>query len=235
MKFGGPLLPLLCNARGMSPRKVDPAARATLIEIAARLLAQEGPKTLSTRRIAAEAGSSTMAVYTHFGGMEGLVREIVHEGFARVQKFMTGVRVTDDPVADMATLGRAYRQNALENPHVYTVMFGGSSLAGFQLTDEDRQYGRFTLTTVVECAGRCVEAGRFQGGDPVLLAHHMWVATHGLINLELGDYLIKPWDGDTVYETQLVALMIGAGDDPAAAQRSVELSAKRFVDEVSHD
>src|SRR5690348_8423432 len=187
---------LLCNARGMSPRKVDPAARATLIEIAARLLAQEGPKTLSTRRIAAEAGSSTMAVYTHFGGMDGLVREIVHEGFARLQKHMTSVRVTEDAVADMATLGRAYRQNALANPHLYTVMFGGASLSGFQLTDEDRQYGRFTLANVVECAGRCVEAGRFGGGDPVLLAHHMWVATHGLINLELGDYLIEPWDGD---------------------------------------
>jgi AcrR family transcriptional regulator len=231
----GDFLPLLCNARGMSPRKVDPAARATLIEIAARLLAQEGPKTLSTRRIAAEAGSSTMAVYTHFGGMDGLVREIVHEGFARLQKHMTSVRVTEDAVADMATLGRAYRQNALANPHLYTVMFGGASLSGFQLTDEDRQYGRFTLANVVECAGRCVEAGRFQGGDPVLLAHHMWVATHGLINLELGDYLIDPWDGDAVYETQLVALMIGAGDDPAAAQRSVELSAKRFVDEIMNE
>jgi AcrR family transcriptional regulator len=216
----------------MSPRKVDPAARATLIEIAARLLAEEGPKTLSTRRIAAEAGSSTMAVYTHFGGMDGLVREIVHEGFSRLQEHLTRVRQTDDPVADMATFGRAYRHNALANPSLYTVMFGGSSLAGFQLTDEDRQYGRFTLTNVVECAGRCVAAGRFRDGDPVLLAHHMWLATHGLINLELGNYLIAPWDADTCYETQLLALMIGAGDDPTAAAHSVEESAKRFVEEI---
>ena len=219
----------------MSPRKVDPAARATLIEIAARLLAEEGPRTLSTRRIAAEAGSSTMAVYTHFGGMNGLVREIVHEGFARLEQYLSRVRQTDDPVADIALYGRAYRHNALANPHLYTVMFGGSSLSGFELTDEDRQYGRFTLTSVIECAGRCIDAKRFRPGDPVLLAHHMWLATHGLLNLELGDYLVEPWDADTCYETQLVALMIGAGDDPAAAARSVELSAKRFVSEIGID
>ncbi|HEV8562775.1 MAG TPA: TetR/AcrR family transcriptional regulator [Actinophytocola sp.] len=218
----------------MSPRKADPTARATLIEIGARLLHEEGPQTLSTRRIAAEAGSSTMAVYTHFGGMDGLVREIVHEGFARLEKFLTQVRESDDPVADMAVLGRAYRANALANPHLYTVMFGGESLGGFELTDEDRQYGRYTLTTVINCATRCVASGRFRAGDPVLVSHHMWLATHGLINLELGDYLIDPWNADTCYETQLVTLMVGEGDSLEAATRSVELSAERFRTEVEH-
>jgi AcrR family transcriptional regulator len=225
---------VLCNAGAVSPRKVDPTARATLIEIGARLLASEGPQTLSTRRIAKEAGSSTMAVYTHFGGMDGLVREIVHEGFARLEKHLNQVQKTDDPVADMGVLGRAYRANALANPHLYTVMFGGSSLAGFELTDDDRQYGRYTLTTVIDCANRCVQAGRFRAGDPVLHSHHMWLATHGLINLELGDYLIDPWDADTCYETQLVALMVGAGDTLEAATRSVRLSAERFSTEIEH-
>src|SRR3954449_4602206 len=99
----------------MSPRPSDPAARPALIEIGARLLGEEGPHALSTRRIAAEAGSSTMAVYTHFGGMSGLVREMVHEGFTRLAEYFGRVQKTDDPVADMAVYGRAYRRNALAN------------------------------------------------------------------------------------------------------------------------
>jgi AcrR family transcriptional regulator len=75
-----------------------------------------------------------MAVYTHFGGMSGLIREMVHEGFARLQRHFSRVRETDDPVADMALLGRAYRRNGMANPHLYAVMFGASSISGFSLS-----------------------------------------------------------------------------------------------------
>ncbi|HEV2781540.1 MAG TPA: TetR/AcrR family transcriptional regulator [Actinophytocola sp.] len=215
------------------PRKADPNARLALIDIAARLLADEGPEALSTRRIAAEAGTSTMAVYTHFGGMSGLVREIVYEGFARLQDFMTRVKQTDDPVADLGVLGRAYRHNALTNSHLYAAMFGGEKLSGFELTEEDRQHGRYTLTNVVECVTRCITLGRFRPADPGLVAHHMWFAVHGLVTLELGDYLIDPWNADACFETQLVALMIGAGDTLKTATRSVVASAKRFPREIT--
>jgi AcrR family transcriptional regulator len=204
-----------------------------LVEIAARLLAEDGPESLSTRRIAAEAGSSTMAVYTYFGGMSGLVREIVYEGFARLHTAFTGVVDTDDPVADLATLGRAYRRTAQTNPHLYAVMFGGETLAGFELSDEDRQHGRYTLARVVECAARCITSKRFRADDELVVAHHMWLATHGLVALELGHYLVAPYKADRLFETQLVALMTGAGDGFDAAIRSVECSAERFETEVA--
>lgn len=172
-----------------------------------------------------------MAVYTHFGGMSGLVREMVHEGFYRLQRYLTAVRETTDPVSDMALLGRAYRINALENSHLYGVMFGGASLAGFSLTEDDRQHGRYTLSNVVACAARCVDAGRFGTADAELVAHQMWIATHGLVTLELGGYLIAAHDGPRLFESQLVALMVGAGDAPDAAARSVRSSKRRVARE----
>src|SRR6478735_8170197 len=120
---------MLCNTVKVSPRRSNPQTRPALVDIAARLLADEGPQALSARRIATEAGSSTMAVYTNFGGMSGLVREMVYEGFARLQDYFSHVSRTADPVADIALFGRAYRHNALTNPHLYAVMFGGASLA----------------------------------------------------------------------------------------------------------
>ena len=205
----------------------------TLIDIAARLLAEEGPRALSTRRIAAEADTSTMAVYTHFGSMSGLVREIVYEGFARLENHFGRVSETDDPVADLCVHGRAYRGNATANSHLYSAMFGGESLSGFELTEEDRQHGRYVLANIVGCVSRCIDAGRFRPADPGMVAHHMWFAMHGLVNLELGDYLIEPWKGEECFETQLVSLVVGAGDDFEAATASVALSAKRFIAEVA--
>lgn len=174
-----------------------------------------------------------MAVYTYFGGMSGLVREMVHEGFQRLQRHLTAVRPTSDPVADMALLGRAYRMNALANPHLYSVMFGGASLSGFSLTDDDRQHGRYTLSSVVECASNCVSAGRFTDADVAQVAHRMWIATHGLVTLELGGYLAAPLDGEALFGPQLVALMVGAGDRPDAAARSVQASRRRVARELS--
>lgn len=215
------------------PRKADPNVRTTLIEVAARLLAEEGPPALSTRRIAADANTSTMAVYTHFGGMSGLVREIVYEGFARLQEHFGRVKETDDPVADLCVLGRAYRANALGNSHLYAAMFGGETLSGFELTEEDRQHGRYVLVRIVECVNRCVETGRFRPADPGMVAHHMWFAMHGLVNLELGDYLIEPWGAEACFETQLVALVVGAGDSLDSATTSVAAAAERFAAEVA--
>lgn len=174
-----------------------------------------------------------MAVYTHFGGMSGLVREIVHEGFERLQGFLTRVESTEDPVADMALLGRAYRHASLTNAHLYAVMFGGASLAGFSLSEEDRQYGRYTMVGAVECAARCTAAGRFTDGDPVLIANQMWIATHGLVTLELGDYLVDPFGADRCFEAMLVGLMVGVGDSAGAAAGSVGTSAQRFEREVA--
>lgn len=212
----------------MSPRRRDPDNRAALIDVAAELIAESGPAALTTRRLAAEAGTSTMAVYTHFGGMTGLVREIVHEGFARLQQLFDLVEPSHDPVADMALLGRAYRHNAVANSHVFRVMFGGASLAGFALSEEDRQYGRYTLSSVVECAQRCVAAERFRQDDPMLVTHQMWLGVHGTVTLEIDGYLVPPYDADACFEMQLISVMVGAGDDRESALASIAASDERF-------
>jgi hypothetical protein len=50
---------------------------------------------------------------------------------------------------------------------------------------------------------------------------------HGTVTLELGDYLIEPWDADRCFEAQLTSLMIGAGDEAARAEASVAASRER--------
>ena len=216
----------------MSPRPLNPGHRVALVEAAAQLLSEKGPEALSTRQLAAKADTSTMAVYTYFGGMNGLVREIVYEGFRRLQRTFDLVKPSGDPVADLALIGRGYRHNAIANRHVFRVMFGEPSLGGFALSEEDRQHGRYTLSAVTDSAAECVEAGRFRPDDPALIAHQMWLGVHGTVMLEIGGYLISPYDADTCFEAQLVNLMAGAGDELTAARASVAASATRLDSEL---
>jgi AcrR family transcriptional regulator len=213
----------------VSPRRQDPSNRTALLKAAARLIAQGGPQSLSARRLAAATGLSTMAVYTYFGSMNGIAREIAREGFERLQRLFLLVEPTDDPVADLAMHGQVYRYNAVTSAHVFEVMFGVSNLNGFMLTDDDRQQGRYTLGTVVECVRRCIAAGRFRPDDPVLIAHQMWISVHGTSVLELGRYLVPPYDGDRFLGLQLVSLMVGAGDERAHAESSVATARDRFT------
>src|SRR5881392_2064946 len=90
----------------------DNGMRPALIEAAARLIATEGVAGLKLRRVAEEAGTSTMAIYTHFGGMPELRRAVRREGFARLTASVVAVAHTDDPLADLARICRAYYENA---------------------------------------------------------------------------------------------------------------------------
>lgn len=197
---------------------------AALLDAAATLLAEGGPAALTTRRLATAVGTSTTAVYTHFGGMDDLVRALVREGFKRLHRTLGRVAITDDAVFDVIALGYAYRHNAMSYPHLYAVMFGASALAGFALADEDRQHGRYTLKFVVDAARRAMGQGRFRPDDAELVGQQLWIATHGLVTLELGGYLVEPYDAETVYQNQLCALLVGCGDEPAAARESMALA-----------
>ncbi|MEU4426953.1 TetR/AcrR family transcriptional regulator [Actinoplanes sp. NPDC024001] len=188
--------------------------RAELVEAGARVLAEEGPRALSARSLARAAGTSTMAVYTHFGGMPAVVRAIIQEGFARLAAELATVPSTDDPVADCVALGLAYRRAAHREPHLYRAMFG------FELTEEDRAVGLSTLRVARDLMPRCIEAGRFQAADPWVLTRQAWCLVHGLVSLELAGFYAGLPAGDAEFVRYLEAFAVGAGDTPERAAES---------------
>jgi AcrR family transcriptional regulator len=172
----------------VSPRTPEPDVRERLVEVAARLLTDEGPAGLSTRRLASEVGTSTMAVYTHFGGLPQLVRAVVSEGFSRLAEHMAAVPHTDDPLTDLAELGVAYRANAHDNPHLYAVMFGSASLGGYRLTRDELAEGRYTFEVLVAGTQRVMDAGIWKADDAEAVAGQLWCSLHGFVMLELAGY-----------------------------------------------
>lgn len=202
----------------MSPKAADPNVRTALVETAARLLTEEGPSALTTRRLAREVGTSTMAVYTHFGGMEELLTEISLEGFRRLARRLNRVKPTEDPMADVVALGRAYGRNALANPDLYRVMFG-TRPDGWVINASDQAMTLGTFTTLVAAVQRCIDAQRIDG-DAWAIASQMWATLHGVVMLELSGFLGRT---EAVQTSEAITfnLVVGLGDDPALARRSI--------------
>jgi len=187
--------------------------RTALIERAAEMLARREPVTL--RALTAKAGTSTMAVYTHFGGMPGLWRAVRQEGFSRLAERLAAVETTNDPVRDLMALGAAYASNALANPHLYRAMFDAEA----DLEDPEAAAG--TFATLVSTAVRAREQGRFAADcDAEALATRYWATGHGLIMLVLTRVL--PAEALEAHSPATAeAVFVAAGDDPARARRSV--------------
>lgn len=194
-------------------RTKDPAVRTLLIERAAHMLRTREPITL--RSLVAGTGVSTMAVYTYFGGMDGMWKALRQEGFTRLAARFATVTSSTDPVRDLTALVAAYLGNALDHPDLYRVMFD----ATFDL--EDLKAADATLEYLVQATRRAMDSDRFRADtDPLELAIQSWAAAHGLVSLVANGPLPRRTLTNVV--PLLTALYISAGDGPDRCRLSVE-------------
>ena len=189
-----------------------------LLERAVRTLSQEGPDALSLRKLAAEVGTSTTAVYSLFGGKPELLDAVFNEAFTRFGQRLSAAGASDDPVADLMRLAMAYRANALDEPHFYQVMFGplGGLLSPHA---ESLRRAEATFHILRDAVRRAMDAGRLRRQDPVVVASAMWATVHGLVSLELRALLpVTGDDPERIYRATLRALGEGfqAGEADAA-------------------
>jgi AcrR family transcriptional regulator len=215
--------------------------RAELLHAAVEILNEDGPDALQTRKIAGAAGTSTMAVYTHFGGMPALIAAVAEEGLRQFDAAMT-TTPTSDPVADLIATGIAYRRYAIERPHMYRLMFGSTSAHGINapahdvltlsLAEINDHYPSFAH--VVRGVHRSMLAGRIAPGSSsddatvVAIAAQFWASIHGFVMLELAGYYgaqgsaVRP-----VLGALTTNLLISLGDSPERVRDSQRSAVQR--------
>ena len=215
--------------------------RDEMLHAAVGLLDDHGPDALQTRKVASAAGTSTMAVYTHFGWMRALIAAVAQEGLRQFDVALT-VPQTGDPVADLFTCGGAYRRYAIARPHMYRLMFGSTSAHGINapahnvltLTLAEIDQGYPSFAHVVRGVHRCMLAGRIgaepaddpdRQGDPdraiVATAAQFWALVHGFVMLELAGYCGD--DGAAVAPvlgSMTSKLLVALGDSPELVTQS---------------
>lgn len=196
------------------------------------LLAEHGPEALSTRRVAAQADTSSMAVYTQFGSIAGLVQAVIDEGFHRLATRLAAVPTSDDPVADLVALAWANIHFAREAPNLYQVMFGTVPLGQYRRETPDQlKVGRdATFGLGVAACDRAIIGGRLDAGSSFLIAHQWWCAMHGFIMLEISGYIQAPASEAKVLSPLFLTLFVGLGDAKASAVRSIAQGAPSASD-----
>lgn len=213
------------------------SSRDRLLQAAFRVLEADGPEALRARRLASEIGASTMAVYTHFGGMPGLADALVREGLTRFAAHVRDrARPTGDPMADLLAGGLAYAEFALGNSELYRLMFGlasGTRLSGLTAS-VDAAGGPWAVPEGVDAFSvllgsveRVIASGRIRPGDAEAVAAQVLSITHGYVLLAIGGFIDDPVRSlRDVAIPMAVNLMVGLGDDRRRAERSMRAALK---------
>lgn len=212
------------------------SVRDEMLRAAVDLLHEDGPDALQTRKVAGAAGTSTMALYTHFGGMRGLIAEVAEEGLRQFDAALA-VPETDDPVADLFVIGAAYRRYAIKHPHMYRLMFGSTSAHGINapagnvltLTMAEIERDIPSFAHVVRAMRRSILAGRITAcapdDDPTIVATaaQFWSQVHGFVMLELAGFYGD--DGAAVAPvlvSMFTNLLVALGDSTERVRLSVD-------------
>lgn len=213
--------------------------REQLVDAALRLVGERGLGELTVRRIAEAAGTSTMSVYSRFGGREGMLEAVYRRAFVMLGgAFRAGAPDTTatvggsgdadgGPLSWLLGLAFAYRAFALASPPRYAFMFGRPPV-DFEPSEQLR-------AEVLQGAfGPLIEAVRDASGQEgvqaVRMAYFVWGTMHGLVGLELADVLRHPlpgWDvaapadegaGERMYAAGVRAILRGLGLIPAGGE-----------------
>jgi AcrR family transcriptional regulator len=221
---------------GVMKSEAQRSVRDEMLHAAVGLLDEHGPDALQTRKVASAAGTSTMALYTHFGGMRSLIAEVAREGLRQFDAALT-VPQTVDPVADLFTCGGAYRRYAIEHPHMYRLMFGSTSAYGINaparnlltLTVAEIAQQHPSFAHVVRAVHRSILAGRITACSAdddaavVATASQFWTLIHGFVMLDLAGYY-----GDEsvalapVLGAMTTNLLVALGDSPERVKQSLQ-------------
>lgn len=212
--------------------------RDRLVQAGMRLLERDGLTALSARNVATEAGTSTMAVYTHFGGMTGLLDAVAGEAFARFTDALTDVPRTADPVADFLVMGARYREFALADPQRYQMMFGTSAESltrhhsDLTVTGSTSSRADFaeSFAALTDAVGRMVEAGRIRDDGVPVIAGRLWSLIHGAVLLEVAGFFGRDGHGLTqILGPLTLDTLVGLGDDRERLDRSMAAALEAFA------
>jgi AcrR family transcriptional regulator len=105
----------------VNPAPARDRTRAQLVEVAAELLASQGPDAVTTRSVALAAGVQAPTIYRLFGDKSGLLDAVVQHGFA---SYVGGKHIDPDadPVESLRAGWDLHIGFGLANPELFRLM-----------------------------------------------------------------------------------------------------------------
>ena len=180
--------------------------RRNVVEVADRLLREEGPDALTVRRVAERLDCSTKIIYTMFKGKDGLAEALYLEGCSGLAQAMARVPKAATPAAYLRAVAFAYWTFALANPGYYMVMFGGA-IPHYQPSATSIHTTATAFEIIVEMLQSYRQEQALSVDDLALLMQTLWAALHGVVSLHLQGHLASLEEANVVFERTVESLL----------------------------
>ena len=206
-----------------------------MLHAAVGLLDEHGPDALQTRKVASAAGTSTMAVYTHFGGMRGLIAELADEGYRQFDAALT-------VAADRRPGGRLvhprhripalrHRAAAHVSADVRQHQRARHQCAGGQRLEADGRRDRAAHPQLRACGARGAAVACGRGGSPlgsaaddatvIATAAQFWALSARVRDARIGRLLRRRRRGRRVGDgLDDIEIFVALGDSPERVAQS---------------
>jgi len=168
------------------------SSRSKILAAASELFLEGGASALSVRAIAKRAGLSTIGIYSHFQGKQGILDALYIEGFNYVYDAMDVTLSETVTLDDVLQASAGYLRVAIEHEAHYRLIFGEGD-AGYQPSDEARAAAERAFTKLVHNTGRYLtDAGLTT--DRVVAAMDIWALVHGYVSISHHARAQQDWD-----------------------------------------
>ncbi|HEY3230998.1 MAG TPA: TetR/AcrR family transcriptional regulator [Roseiflexaceae bacterium] len=157
---------------------------AAILQAAGRLFTEQGYERFSLRQVAEMIGYSATTIYLYFKDKDDLLFAVVDEGFDRFgQQLAAAAASTDDPIARLQAIGRAYIDFGLQNPVHYQLMFmqRADFLIGHRPGEQQPRIDAFRVLQGTVLYG--IDLGALRPGDVESYSDALWALVHGVVAL----------------------------------------------------
>jgi len=193
--------------------------REEILTVAKRLFIEDGYEKTTIRRVAAELGLSSTALYVYFPDKHAILNEICAQTFNQLTRECDAIRNSEGhPVRRLEQAVTSYIRFGLEHPHEYLLTFNmpDEDAPAHQDMAEGDDPGWHAFRSFQLLVADVIEERGKGNIDPNGVTQCLWASVHGLVCL----LLVKPcfpWiDRDRLIRTH-VALLLGGILNPSSA------------------
>lgn len=187
----------------------DRVTADAVLAAAERVVEEEGFAALSVRRIGTELGVSRQVVYTHFGGMDGLLEALHVRTAGDLGSRVAALEEEPGTVAHVLAAGRVYVDEARRRPRLFELAFG-RPVPGYEPDEVALAAARSSFGPIIAAARAWLAASGVTAdqAEEVELARVFWATAHGHVTIELAGHA-EPATTDRLVDRALRALLAG--------------------------
>lgn len=157
-------------------------AKSKILQAASELFLEGGTPALSVRAISKRAGVSTIGIYSHFNGKQGILDELYIEGFEKVFSEIDIIDTKDSPREVILQGVKGYLKVADQYEAHYRLIFGESD-SGYAPSEEARVMAEKAFSKLVDISSLILPV-ETEAAKKQRFALEIWALVHGYVSLK---------------------------------------------------